>query len=224
MRWFSSRLISYSSGLLIILLIIPAETASLSLLQVSIVNAAIVILVLLCIWGGRNPSPSVATRDALVLRVNQQKKPSRNSVLQEGHLGLYQSWYLEMRLAEEMARCRRYGLSMALIVVRLERTSVVQLSMDGWQDDACEAAYTTAQSVRSVDLTAALGPHEFAVCLVHCDREGAETAQARIEKALAAYGPRSGLVVYPSEKVDLKQMIRLARSRATIRSQRRIAS
>jgi GGDEF domain-containing protein len=174
-------------------------------------------------WSRANAATIAPSHELLASPAKRELQQARRMVLYDENLGLYQRWYLELRLAEEMARCKRYGLSMALIVVSLVRTSLVYMSGDGWKDDASQAAYTTARSVRTVDLTAALGPGEFAVCLVHCDKDGAEIAKKRLENTLKLYGPSIGLVVFPLEKVEPKRMIQLAQSRASLKSERDIA-
>lgn len=139
---------------------------------------------------------------------------TRVAALYDENLGLYQPWYLEMRLLEESRRCLRYGLSMSLIVVKLSSESLRNLREGAWQPDATQAAYLTARTVRAVDLTAVIGPTEFAICLVHCDRTGAESAIARLQEALKKYEPLIGAVVFPEDKVESKHMLQLARSRA----------
>ena len=72
----------------------------------------------------------------------------------------------------------------------------------------------TARSIRTVDLAAILGPMEFVVCLVHCDRAGSAIALTRLVKALDGYEPSTGVALYPEDNCEPKQLIELARSRA----------
>jgi diguanylate cyclase (GGDEF)-like protein len=127
--------------------------------------------------------------------------------------GLYNRWYLDLRLQEEAERCDRYGLSMAVIVMKLS-LALADLSEDTWGRAAADLAQRMARTVRSVDLTASLGPMEFAICLVHCDRAGAERAIARLRRDVAAREAEIGLAVYPEEKCEPRALVELARGRA----------
>jgi hypothetical protein len=68
--------------------------------------------------------------------------------------------------------------------------------------------------VRGVDVTAALSPYEFGICLVHCGREGAERALARMLSELAGYRCQAGIAVFPEEPCEPAALIELARGRA----------
>src|SRR4051812_49267870 len=43
----------------------------------------------------------------------------RRTALYDAELGVYQGWYFDLRLREEAARCKRYGLSMAVVIVKV---------------------------------------------------------------------------------------------------------
>jgi len=78
--------------------------------------------------------------------------------------------------------------------------------------------------IRAVDITAAVGPLEFAICLVHCDRTGAERAIERVLGELSERPAEVGLAVYPEDKCDGKALIELARGRAIATSVARQAA
>ena len=125
------------------------------------------------------PAEADENYDKLVNQVQRQVDGARKSAIYDVNLGLYQRWYLETRLKQEIARSRRYGLSLSLIVVRFEDRGPTRLSEEQWQGQAVEAARTLGTSVRNVDLAAIIGDREFAVSLVHCDRKGAEVLKPR---------------------------------------------
>ena len=112
-----------------------------------------------------------------------------------------------------MDRCLRYKLSMAVLVIavapRPEQTEQVL------QRRAATAAYVTSREVRSVDMTAALGFNEFGVCLVHCNRAGAEAARKRLRSSLKDYECGVGIAIFPEDNCEAKQLIDLARDRAS---------
>ena len=152
--------------------------------------------------------------DAAFDQVRRQVEGVRRTVLFDGTLGLYQRWYFELRLKEEMERCLRYDLSMAVVVVQLADDGKGDAADQDWQAEASEAAYVTARAVRTVDLTATVGAREFAVCLVHCDRDGATVAMQRLAGVLGAHDCSIGTAVFPEDNCEPKQLVELARSRA----------
>lgn len=214
LAWNSWRLFAYSCALLIVLLAIPVGLVKLEAIPLSLVVAVFALLAVTAIWAADRSSVGSPAQEVFVTSGATLAMGARRTGLYDDVLGLYQAWYLELRLVEEMARCLRYDLSLALIVVKLDNNLASNLASNGWQGDASQAAYSTAKSIRAVDLAAALGPSEFAVCLIHCDEEGAETARSRLTNALKIHRPSSGVVVYPRETTSAKELIKLARRRA----------
>src|SRR4051812_3734630 len=159
------------------------------------------------------PAETDENYDKLVNQVQRQVDGARKSAIYDVNLGLYQRWYLETRLKQEIARSRRYGLSLSLIVVRFEDRGPSRLSEDQWQGQAVEAARTLGSSVRNVDLAAIIGDREFAVSLVHCDRKGAEIAMERLSQALGNLDFKMGLTVFPDDDAEPTRLIELAQGR-----------
>jgi GGDEF domain-containing protein len=159
------------------------------------------------------PAETDENYDKLVNQVQRQVDGARKSAIYDVNLGLYQRWYLETRLKQEIARSRRYGLSLSLIVVRFEDRGPSRLSEEQWQGQAVEAARTLGASVRNVDLAAIIGDREFAVSLVHCDRKGAEIAMERLSQALGSLDFKMGLTVFPDDDAEPARLIELAQGR-----------
>jgi GGDEF domain-containing protein len=128
--------------------------------------------------------------------------------------GLLTRWYLEQRLDEEAARCDRYGYSMAIVVLKAVAIDLARFSLDSWQVESAEAAKRCALVVRNVDLSASLAPFEFAMCLIHCDREGAAAVADRIAAEFRDYDCRIGIAVYPADDCEPRALIEVARVRA----------
>jgi GGDEF domain-containing protein len=128
--------------------------------------------------------------------------------------GLLTRWYLEQRLDEEAARCDRYGYSMAVVVLKAIAVDLARFSLDSWQQESAEAAKRCALVVRNVDLSAALAPFEFAMCLVHCDRDGAAAAADRIAAEFRDYDCQIGIAVYPLDDCEPRALIEMARVRS----------
>ena len=159
------------------------------------------------------PAENDENYDKLVNQVQKQVDGARKSAIYDVNLGLYQRWYLETRLKQEIARSRRYGLSLSLIVVRFEDRGPTRMSEEQWQGQAVEAARTLGSSVRNVDLAAIIGEREFALSLVHCDRKGAEVAMERLSQVLSGLDFKMGLTVFPDDDAEPARLIELAQGR-----------
>lgn len=160
------------------------------------------------------PAESDDNYDKLVTQVQKQVEGARKSAIYDPNLGLYQRWYLETRLKQEIARSRRYGLSLALIVVRFEQRGAARLTDTEWQAQAVEAARTLGTGVRNVDLAAIIGEREFAISLVHCERRGAEIAMERLSQVLGErFDFKMGLTVFPDDDAEPARLIELAQGR-----------
>jgi hypothetical protein len=153
------------------------------------------------------PSVNDAAHEEAVMALQQQVEQTRN----EGPAGLHQRWYMEWRLRQEVARCKRYGLSMAVVVVKVEGPEGVPV--ENWLPEASKAAELTASAVRNVDLAAEIGLGEFALSLVHCDQVGAVAAMGRLAHELQGLNLRMGCAVYPDDDVASGELIDLARDR-----------
>jgi GGDEF domain-containing protein len=158
------------------------------------------------------PAAQEAGEPRLASLFNRSRAVRQNSIRDEA-TGLFNRWYLDMRLEEEGARCRRYNLSMAVIVIRTGLVNLSEMSLDAWQVQSAEIAQKTLEVVREADLSACLAPFEFAVCLVHCDRAGAEAALQRLRAKLANFSCKSGIAVYPDDNCAPRALIELARVR-----------
>ena len=138
----------------------------------------------------------------------------RLHALNDESTGLYNRWYLERRLEEEAERCQRFDHPMAVVVVRAGLVDLPDMSNDDWQAKSADAAQRCQRIVRRVDLSAFLAPLEFAICLVHCDRAGAEAALARIKEELADYECEGGAAVFPDDECEPRALIEFARLRS----------
>jgi len=147
-------------------------------------------------------------------RVIHRSEAQRRGSIRDENTGLYQRWYLETRIVEEAARCRRYSHSMAIVVLRAGSMNLATWGEDSWQSRSLDIARRTASTVRNVDLSASIAPLEFALCLVHCDREGAVRALLRIGESLPEGISDAGIAVYPDDQCEPAALIELARGRS----------
>jgi GGDEF domain-containing protein len=155
-----------------------------------------------------------APRESRLVSIMERSAHARRFSIRDESTGLLNRWYLERRLDEEASRCKRYGYSMAVIVLKAAVPQLSGMSIDNWQERSADAAQRCLSVVRNVDLSALLGPFEFAICLVHCDREGAEIVLNRLVSELQEYNCLAGISVLPDDDVVPNAMIELARVRS----------
>jgi GGDEF domain-containing protein len=183
-------------------------TMAASFLSTVLVAAGVVAWIFLA-----TPDEESRPRGGRLLELVQRSHEGRRGIRDET-TGLLNRWYLEQRLDEEAARCSRYGYSMAVVVMKAVAVDLARFSLDSWQDESAEAAKRCALVVRSVDLSAALAPFEFALCLVHCDRAGAAAAADRVASEFRDYDCQIGIAVYPADECEPRALIELARVRS----------
>jgi GGDEF domain-containing protein len=159
----------------------------------------------------RTQKPPQENRMVTILERSAQ---ARRFSIRDETTGLLNRWYLERRLNEEAARCKRYGYSMAVVVLKCGVPNLSNYSVDGWQDQSADAAQRCLTVIRNVDLSALLGPFEFAICLVQCDRTGADIAIERLVGELSEYNCSAGVAVLPDDDCEPSAMIELARMRS----------
>jgi GGDEF domain-containing protein len=149
-----------------------------------------------------------------IVTVMQRSEQARRFSIRDESTGLLNRWYLERRLNEEAARCKRYGYPMAVVVLKAAVPNLSNFSIDGWQEQSADAAQRCLTVIRNVDLSALLGPFEFAICLVQCDRAAATEAIHRLVGELTEYQCSAGLAVLPEDDCEPSAMIELARMRS----------
>jgi GGDEF domain-containing protein len=137
----------------------------------------------------------------------------RRTAIYDEATGLLNHWFFELRLAEELARASRYKLPLALLTVKIIPSAGGNTSPIEWEMLAARVAHQAARTVRTADIPAAIGELEYAVCLVHCDRIGAEAAARRLMEELQGYHFEIGLAVYPQDHGAAKDLIEIARHR-----------
>jgi GGDEF domain-containing protein len=149
-----------------------------------------------------------------IVSIMERSVQARRFSIRDESTGLLNRWYLERRLNEEAARCKRYGYSMAVVALKTAVPNLSGISIDGWQDQSADAAQRCLTVIRNVDLSALLGPFEFAICLVQCDRAGAEQAIERLVNELTEYDCTAGIAILPDDDCEPSAMIELARMRS----------
>lgn len=149
-----------------------------------------------------------------IANIAQRPVPGGRHLVRDEITGLHHRWYFEMRLEDEAARCDRYGYSMAVVVLRFGSVELADIRRESWPGRAIAAAEKCVSAVRRVDLSGYLAPNEFAICLVHCDVEGAQRALDRLQAELSEYSFDGGISVFPIDGCGPLALIDLARIRS----------
>ena len=208
-------------------LIAPALVVNTLLIAVAVfvANTGITALVLLPIlalvsvaeiayWRmlNRDAEEKRATPEPRMEAVRRLDSRRKASIIDDA-TGLYTRWYFDRRVEEEAARCKRYKHSMAVVVLKVDAVNLTTFSTDGWQKRALDAAQRAAKVIREVDISASLSPYEFAICLIHCDRDGAYRALDRMLSQLPDYNCEAGVAVYPDEGYEPSALVEVAGAR-----------
>jgi len=98
-----------------------------------------------------------APHENRLVAVMERSARARRFSIRDETTGLLNRWYLERRLDEEASRCKRYGYSMAVIVLKTAVPQISGMSIDNWQESSTDAAQRCLSVVRNVDLSALLG-------------------------------------------------------------------
>ena len=118
-----------------------------------------------------------------------------------------------MRLEEEAERCRADGSAIAVLVVSVGPIYLATWSGHNWHHQTVEVAKLLREHLRASDLCTEIAPLQFAICLLDCERSGAERAAARLLKKISPREGETGLAVYPEDGCEHSALIDLARGR-----------
>ena len=143
--------------------------------------------------------PAAATDYALdeVLEIAKQ---GRRLAIYDRATNLYAYWYLELRAAEEIARCRRYGRAMFCVSLWAPAEQVAAVS----------GRLQTA--LREHDLAGYLNNGHFVVLLTETHAAGAAIAVERLTQGLLDIG--AGTAAYPDDGETFDELLERAKASA----------
>jgi diguanylate cyclase (GGDEF)-like protein len=123
-------------------------------------------------------SPTIVEHDALELLEHRS--------VTDPLTGLFNRYHFDATMAREIARCRRYGAPLSLLLVDVDR---LKLMNDRWGhhagDQALARVATAIQkSLRGTDIAARLGGDEFAIILPDTDAVAGLIVATRIRRNL----------------------------------------
>ena len=131
---------------------------------------------------------------------------TKSAALYDPLTAIFHRWYFELRLEEEVRRCQRYGHSLSVIAMRVERPEDAKRTLET-DPLELEIAKLAARTLRAVDIPASLGELEFAFCLPNTDAEGARITARRLREAIGKRGLSLGIACYPDSSIDGKKIL-----------------
>ena len=124
--------------------------------------------------------------------------------------GLFNRYHFDATMTREIARCRRYGVPLSLLLVDVDR---LKLMNDRWGHRAGDqalgrVAVAIQKSLRGTDIAARLGGDEFAIILPDTDAVAALIVATRIrrnlvENASTMVTVSGGLVELPRDAMEV---------------------
>ena len=129
-------------------------------------------------------------------------------------LGLYQRWYVQLRMREELARGARIGTFFSIACWRLRVLPGEEVSTEL----AGRAAEIITRGLRTYDLPARVEADLFGAILFDADYQSAATVAYRIKgdlqaRAAAASRWQAGIATFPKDGVDADGLIGTAMRR-----------
>lgn len=169
-------------------------------------------------------------RDTQMQRTLVSARPQTNATSREsmsvidGVTGVYNRYYLEQRLDEEVSRaCReRCKMSVVLVDICLPEDTEKYLRMVRLDDVLYAAAQTIRSSVRKMDVVARFGQTSFALILPHTSGHAAVVAERLAEivsgieiesgRKTARIGAqaRMGIAKYPTDATNYRDLLQKA--------------
>ena len=124
--------------------------------------------------------------------------------------GLYRSWVFHQRLADEVARDRRYNHTFTILLLE-----PANLFLEPTEEDFAVEAKALLHSLRDGDFAAQFDDERFVVMLPETDDEGAKVAGTRLLAAISSSTNtpirwRGALVSFPEDGTDPDELLERA--------------
>jgi GGDEF domain-containing protein len=147
-------------------------------------------------------------RRSLVSHLQHQVDKGRQIGLHDPSTLLLQPWYFDLRLAEEISRCQRYGTRMAVLRVLVAAAPGLDESWIGGFAD--ELGQNLHRAVRATDLVSRLSEREFVACLPQTGEAGARATAGRVASLSPTLPLSIGWALCPDDGADLQGLLNQA--------------
>ena len=141
--------------------------------------------------------------------LEKQVQPARRLVILDPETTLFKRWYFDLRLSEELNRCKRYGSPMAMIAVRRAASSS-KAEPQVPRETEVDFVKVFMRNVRTLDLATKLNESDYCICLPHTDRGGAESVATRLLAEVGTAQISVGVAEYSSEDKESDLIIERA--------------
>lgn len=145
------------------------------------------------------------TKLTVLAQIKYAEDEFRELAVKDRVTGAYDRRYLMDRISEESSRARRYGVPLALVVVDLEGTTLIneQYGVEAGDELMRLVAVELAQMKRKSDVLARLEGDEFAMVFYNCTPDGALILADRIRRSVSGIVPPFETSYRPSVSVGL---------------------
>jgi GGDEF domain-containing protein len=143
-----------------------------------------------------------ATRANINAGLDRHTRGGRKLSILDPQTALLQRWYFELRIADEARRCRRYGMGMSTLFIKVEDEEAHADDPDWTTEVQMDVVQVLARSMRAVDLASRTGEREFALCLPHTGEEGAQSLAWRISQNVGSYKVTMRKALAPDQGFD----------------------
>jgi diguanylate cyclase (GGDEF)-like protein len=156
-----------------------------------------------------------------VIEISIYEKTER-SAMTDGLTGLYNRAYFTQALRQEIQRCKRHELRMALVLLDLDDFKRLNDSRGHVEGDRVlvKAAALIRETSREIDVPARYGGEEFAVVLPETSRTGAYVVAERVREKIAAHFRRGrgaaaitvsgGVACFPDDAQTVEGLVQKA--------------
>jgi len=145
-------------------------------------------------------------------RETREKEFYRSLSIIDSLTGLYNHRHFQELLSQELARARRYGHSLSLVMADIDHFKEYQDEHGHPAGDEAlvEAARAMRQGCRGVDVVARYGGEEFAILMPETPQEAAVQAAERLRRVVDVGGRVTislGVASYPQDAQDKETLI-----------------
>lgn len=165
----------------------------------------------------------LANQVAVALEHARLYQEARRLAVTDELTGLHNARYLEQRLEEEVARARRYGHRLSLLLMDSDSLKQVNDRYGHQEGNALLKAMAAAikESVRSTDIPCRYAGDEFVVLMPQTDADDAAVVAERVRTAIESRGlvvdgqrvwvtASAGVATFPDHARDAEELVRKA--------------